>query len=383
MLAVAASVQSDTRAAVAEIAAQLGDAEPALVLVFHSPEHDGAVVAAAIDEAFPDATTAGCSSTGEMGPLGLTDGGVSAFAIGGAARAAARIIQDEAAFVFSQSQSLLGSLAAGIGRERGELGANRHVVLSFCDGLSNAEENVAASLSLAAPELPMVGGSAADDMNLVETSVFLDGVCHRASSLVLLVEPGVPFRHFAIHNFVATDRRVVVTSSDARRLVSLDGWPATRVYAELVDLEPEALEADPMLPLALDVVFGIRAGSELFLRSPMKADGNELLMHGPVYEGDVLRVMRGDRLVEGTSEAFQAQVQAMSDAGHTPAGLLLFNCGGRLNQAKCAGEVEGLASAMSPVPAAGFSTYGEQFGPLLVNHTVTGVLFGRGDVGPA
>jgi hypothetical protein len=32
------------------------------------------------------------------------------------------------------------------------------------------------------------------------------------------------------------------------------------------------------------------------------------------------------------------------------------------------------------VPVAGFSTYGEQFGPMLVNHTLTGVVFGGGEV---
>lgn len=375
MLRVAASTQTDTATAIQEIIAQLGS--PELVLVFHSPRHDAAVLASALHEAFPNATTAGCSSTGEMGPLGLTDGGISAFTLAGDAKAAGQVITDEAAFVFARSQQLLDDLAQSIGRTRRELEADRHVVLSFCDGLSNAEESVAASLSLAAPELPMVGGSAADDMLLVETTVFLDGVVHTASSLVLLVEPGVPFQHFAIHNFAATDRRVVVTQSDHRTLCALDGWPASKVYAELAGLDAQELERDPTLPSALDVVFGIQAGETLFLRSPMKADGANLLMHGPVYEGDVLRVMRGDRLVEGTSEAFEAELQGMRDGGHEPAGLLLFNCGGRLFQARRADRVDALASAMSPVPAAGFSTYGEQFGPLLVNHTVTGVLFGK------
>ncbi len=38
--------------------------------------------------------------------------------------------------------------------------------------------------------------------------------------------------------------------------------------------------------------------------------------------------------------------------------------------------VDELAQAMSPIPAAGFTTYGEQFGPLQVNHTLTGLIFG-------
>lgn len=382
MLRVAASTQPDTATALAEITEQLDGVGAGLVLVFHSPQHDGRQVAAHLRQAFPGATTAGCTSCGEIGPQGLTDGGISAFALPGA-RAAGQIIEDGAAFVFRQSQKLLDDLAQGIGRARRELSSDRHVVLSFCDGLSMAEESVAASLSLAAPELPMVGGSAADDMELVQTSVFLDGEHHAAASLVLLLEPGVAFRHFAIHHFVATERRVVVTASDARRLRSLDGWPACHVYAELAEVSRDELVAEPMLPSALDVVFGIRAGGELFLRSPMKADGEELLMHGPVYEGDVLRVMRGDRLVEVTAEAFAAELDTFRQQGEDPAGLLLFNCGGRLQEAKRRDLVGDLAAAMSPVPAAGFSTYGEQFGPLLVNHTVTGVLFGSGDVGSA
>lgn len=39
-------------------------------------------------------------------------------------------------------------------------------------------------------------------------------------------------------------------------------------------------------------------------------------------------------------------------------------------------------SAMSPVPSAGFSTQGEQYGPILVNYTLTGVAFAESPGGP-
>jgi hypothetical protein len=63
-----------------------------------------------------------------------------------------------------------------------------------------------------------------------------------------------------------------------------------------------------------------------------------------------------------------------------PAGMLLFNCGGRMWEATSGSIVDDLAGAMRPIPAAGFTTYGEQYGTLQVNHTLTGLAFGHRDV---
>jgi hypothetical protein len=68
--------------------------------------------------------------------------------------------------------------------------------------------------------------------------------------------------------------------------------------------------------------------------------------------------------------------QALAALPGQPAVMLLFNCGGRLLEAELLGQVEALHEAMCPVPSVGFTTYGEQFGPMLLNLTLTGLVLG-------
>jgi hypothetical protein len=93
-------------------------------------------------------------------------------------------------------------------------------------------------------------------------------------------------------------------------------------------------------------------------------------------EGALLYPMVGGDLVEATREGLGAAMRSVAN----PEGLLLFNCGGRLWEAQATDRVAELAAAMQPIPAAGFSTYGEQFAHVQVNNTLTGLVFGRPDV---
>ena len=371
--AVAASVLRDTGRAVEELRDTLGQGWAA-IFVFHGTHHDPAALAGALAEAFPGTTTLGCSTMGEVGPTGLTSGGLSAFAVGGQARLAVALVEDTPGFAFAQGERLMEELAGALALGREELAADRHLLLTLTDGLSGAEERVVASLSLSAPGLSLVGGSAADDLQAVQTSVFLDGRTWHSATLVALLEPNVAFRPFAVHHFEAGDRRVVVTRADpdTRVVHELDGWPAARVYEDIAELAEGSLDEDPMLPSSGAICFGIPVADGFFLRSVFRAEGNALVMRGAVADGEVLRVMHGRDLVQDTRAGLERELAELE----APAGMLLFNCGGRLLEARACEVEQELADAMGLLPCAGFSTYGEQFGPLLVNHTLTGVALG-------
>lgn len=371
--AVAASTAADTTSAVAGLRAQL-PGDWSAVFVFHGTAHDGALVADAVAAAFAGAVTLGCSTMGELGPEGLTSGGLSAFALRGPGRIAVEVVEDTPGFAFAQGEALMESLASGLDLPREELAADRHLLLTLTDGLSGAEERVVASLSLSAPGLSLVGGSAADDLALAETSVFLNGRCWPSATLVALLEPGVPFRCFAVHHFTPREQRVVVTRADpdTRVIYELNGRPAEHVYEDIAGLERGRLQQDPMLPSTISICFGIRVADSFFMRSAFRGQDGALVMRGAVSDGEVLRVMQGADLVDGTRSRLHAELADLANVS----GLLLFNCGGRLLQARADGIEADLADAMALAPAAGFSTYGEQYGPLLVNHTLTGVALG-------
>ncbi|HJN72482.1 MAG TPA: FIST N-terminal domain-containing protein [Myxococcota bacterium] len=371
--AVAASVRADTRSAVEQLRADLPGSWSA-VFVFHGTAHDSAVLAEAVAEAFVGSVTLGCTTMGEVGPLGLTSGGLCAFALGAQARLAVEVVEDTPGFVFSEGEALMEKLSAALGLQREELSAGRHLLLTLTDGLSGAEERVVAALSLSAPGLSLVGGSAGDDLRMGGTTVFLDGRAWPSATLVALIEPSVAFHPFAVHHFRPGQRRVVVTRADpdARVVHELDGWPAEHIYEDLAGLDRGALASEPMLPSAGSICFGIRVADTFFMRSPFCGSDGSLVMRGAVADGDVLQVMHGQDLVEDTRARMSRELAELDE----PAGALLFNCGGRLLAARARGLEAELADAMLFLPAAGFSTYGEQFGPLLVNHTLAGVVFG-------
>ena len=82
------------------------------------------------------------------------------------------------------------------------------------------------------------------------------------------------------------------------------------------------------------------------------------------------------KMVEETARGVR---DALAVIPGEPAALLLFSCGGRLLQARAQGVTEPFCRAMCQIPTAGFTTYGEQYGPMQVNHTLTGAVIGWPD----
>lgn len=359
------------------VAAELASALPGagLVLYFASTAHAMDRLARAVRGAFPWARTAGCSTMGEIGALGLTTGGLSAAGLGGELLVGAAMLNLRA-FHFDDGAQLVLDLSSQLGLAPSQLSPTRHVFVTLTDGLSGREEILVASLNTHAPGIPLVGGSAGDDFRMEHTWVALDGHARTEGAVVLLLEPRVPFHAFHGHHFHPTDERVVVTRADPeRRLVQeINGYSAVEVIAGILDVPEEYLREEPHEALVNNpVTLGFRVGGEVCLRTVMSLRGDDVILGGAVSEGSVLRVMAAGDLVGETASGLE---RALDGLGVPPAGQILFSCGGRLWEAESEGLLDDLAAAMTGVPTAGFTTYGEQFGPLQVNHTLTGLLLG-------
>ncbi|MCB9758924.1 MAG: FIST C-terminal domain-containing protein [Alphaproteobacteria bacterium] len=336
--------------------------------------HDPGEVARGVAARWPDSLCVGCTTMGEIGPLGLTQGGISALALPPPARAAAVFADSRVGF--ADGERLAEALAGALGHIPAALDPERHVLVTLTDGLSGAEERLVAALGLVLPRVQLIGGSAGDDFRMQRTWVHLNGEARPGAAVVTLLEPGLPMSAFAVHHYQPGERRVVVTAAEPsrRRVLELDGWPAREVMAELLEVPVETLAAHPELPAERELAFAYAIGDDLFLRSVMHVDGDALVMGGAVEEGVVLRVVHGGDLVEATRAGVQ---EALARLPGAPGGMLLFSCGGRLRAAQRKKQVEALYEAMAQAPMAGFSTYGEQFGPLQINQTLTGLAIGR------
>jgi hypothetical protein len=378
---VAATTQIQPALAARELRDQIGTEPAALVMYFAGSNHPFAELAREIHDVFGGARTVGCTTCGEVGPAGCTVGGISLLALSAPCSVGAVLVEDLSSFRFEDFERLLESLASQLGSTVETIVANaeRHAFVTLTDGLSGQEEILVASVGTYAPSVPLVGGSAADDFRFVGTRVAVDGHCAESAAAIVLLEPGVPFRAFHLHHFETTEDSVVVTDAEPERRIirRIDGRPAVETLTRLMGIGEERLRADPSGEIREHpTVFGIRAAKDVFLRSVMNLQGDALLMGGAVEEGTVLWPMNAGDMVAVTSSGITEALSHLSK----PAGMLLFNCGGRMWEATSGRIVDDLAGAMRPIPAAGFTTYGEQYGTLQVNHTLTGLAFGHRDV---
>jgi hypothetical protein len=319
----------------------------------------------------------GCTSAGEVGPAGLSQGAVVALGLSPPARGAASWLSDQGATSFALCQQAVRDCAAQLGLRPEQLDPRRHLLITLTAPFGGSEDRLLAALADAAPGIPIVGGSAGDDFAWRQTRSFRGAEVADDGGLVLLLEPGVDFRCFAIHHFAPSAERVVVTGvrEEPRRVASLNGWPAFTEYARLAGLrtpaQVEACRASGTWPLH----FGFRVRGELYVRAVMTEVDGDLLLGGAVEEGMVLTVLEEGDLIAATERGVRDALSALPG----PAGaLLLFNCGGRLLQARRDGTLPALWAAMCQVPSAGFSTYGEQYGSVQVSFTLSGVAFGVG-----
>lgn len=376
---VAASRAPTTAAAVGEVVAALRPHDPTVVMAFVGFGHDPRQVAAELAEAFPGARTFGCTSSGEIGPAGLTEGGLAAFAMTGAARAAVLWFDDLASLELDGVGRAVARLADQLGEVPSSLSPDRHLFVSLVDGVTSAGELMVAAVGDAAPGLPLVGGSAGEQVDRLEqTWTFADGVAAPGSGVLALLSPGVPFRVFALHHFDDGRERLVVTRArpDVHLIDELNGWPAVREYARVAGVSEAELRAGGVQTGALDTHLGFRVGDEVFLRGVVGVRGDALVLGGAVEEGMVLRATRPRCSLIGATE--DGLAAACADVG-APSGALLFDCVGRRLHADRDGQLDQLQTALTAVPSAGFHTFGEQFGALQVNFTLTGAVFGGGD----
>jgi hypothetical protein len=366
------STRRDTAAAAAEIVAGIRQLDSALTLVFSSPRHDPGTLARQLTRLLGAQRWIGCTTAGEISPDGFDDGTVTAMSIGGPVSWDSTLIEPLSRFTHLDGKRAIRGLCDDIDLAPSDLGGDL-LGLVLVDGLQMREEELMASLGVAAPALPIVGASASDDFAFESTVVFHDGHAHEDAALLAVIRFDVPVALLKAEHYEATQVRVVVTGAvPGQRLIhELDGHPALQRYAELVGEQADALSTSGRFLRP----FAVQLDSEHYIRSIMRAEGQSLRFACAVEEGVVLTLMRPGDLVGVTRRALDDARRAV---GGTLEAVLAFNCLGRLFEAKHHGLVDELQGVFRGLPVTGFHTYGEQFRSLHVNHTLTGFAIGGG-----
>jgi hypothetical protein len=368
----AQSFVAEARQAVREFHAALAQPEAELVIFFCSSEYDLEVLAAEMNRLFAGVQVVGCTTAGEIGPAGYRSHSLSgaSFAVGSCV-AVSEVLDHLGQFDITRGHDFAQALLQRLEGKAPQAGPDNSFALMLIDGLSVREEPVAHALQYALGKIPLIGGSAGDDLKFARTGIFCNGRFHLDSVALILITTPLPFKIFKTQHFVATDERMVVTEADpARRIVTeINGLPAAEEYARLVgvdvhDLNPLRFAASPVV-VVID-------GTD-YVRSIQKAnpDGS-LTFFCAIEEGVVLRVAHGVDLVNNLEKTFD---NIRAEIGPPQ---LVFGCDCILRNLEV--TQNGLKDMVGEIfrrnHTIGFSSYGEQFHGVHINQTLTGIAIG-------
>jgi len=369
------STKSNAQEAIFEATKHWGDGfSPDILFAFHSTTQNPHDIASSLYKRFPNTVIVGCTTAGEW--LAGQHKNNELVLLGAATpkiRWGMSIIEDLNASPEQAIKKTCDELMQQLGIEWSDLNATKHFCLSFFDGVSCREEPFIAAMSEKLGDIPLLGGSAGDDLAFKSTYVLANGKAYQNAAVFILAESKTPFYAIKHQHFVSGDADVVITKADVdKRLVyRLDGMPAAQRYAQLLGLKVDELTmqvfSDNPLIYPYENEYYVRA-----IRQVCEDDGLEFGC--AIEEGMALNLCKHqDMLVE--YDKFIAKLK--QEMGGVSL-LLICNCICRALEGKNTAINQLLAEKTSAMTdhMIGFDTYGEQWQGLHVNHTLVALALG-------
>ncbi len=347
---------------------QLGHDAWAQLLVFSHNRKDLQRICTAAVKTFAETPVHGCTTAGQIGWQGYADDDVSVV-IGLPARhfATETVRIDDLDAI--APQALIDRLV----QARTAL-ADQHMDkpngfgFLLVDGLSMREDMLAATIAPAMGSWPVFGGSAGDGTRFEQTWLAYGDALSTGSALVTFVRTSCETRVFSLNHLEPTGRRMIVTKADPERRIvkEINAEPAAREYARIVNKDPDQL--DEFTFSAHPVV--VRLGDTHHVRAIQRVnEAGELVFFAAIDEGMVLNVAEPLEIA-GHLDQELSKIKA----GRADVDIFACDCVLRRIEAEQTQATRDLSEVMARNRVVGFSTYGEQIGPLHVNHTMTGVM---------
>jgi len=366
------SQAEDTAQAASEFIAQVDQPEAAVVVFFASSNFDLKVLEKELRGKF-SAPVIGCTTAGEITPVGYCQGTLTGFSIASdELEVFPFLIPSLQTFDGAKTENLVKSIQDKLAQSRKNRAEADAFGLLLIDGLSIMEEQVVAILANAIDPVPIVGGSAGDDFKLEKTHVYYDGSFVSDAALITLFVTTLPFVPIKTQHFTATENRLVITKAapEKRIVFEVNGLPAAEEYARAVGLHVK--ELTPMVFSEYPVM--LRFGGEYYVRSIQKMnDDGSLTFFCAIDEGLVLRVAEGHNLVNNLDEALVKIREEIPDIKLT----IGFDCILRLLEVQHKKLQKDVNAIFIKNHVIGFNTYGEQYKSVHVNQTFTGIVLGE------
>jgi hypothetical protein len=359
----------DPRRAVRKLAADLRQPRTSPVAFFCSLSYDLGLLAAELAERFRGIDVIGCTTAGEITPIGYLDGSITGFSLSAeCCCAVTELIPNISELQVSQGGDVYERLAEALARRGHAIDPADTFCLMLIDGLCGNEETVLAALHRRLGAVPMLGGSAGDGLSFGRTYVYHHGRFHRDAALITLFKLNGAFRTFKHQHFTSTETRMVVTGADTagRVVTEINAEPAGVEYARIIGLPYQ--ELTPMIFAEFPVM--VRVGGDYYVRSIQKVNEDaSLSFYCAIDEGVVLTLARREDLVRKLADCF---TELRREIGR-PQLVIGFDCVLRSLEAEARQQRQVVSRLLSENNVIGFNTYGEQFNGMHLNHTLTGV----------
>lgn len=357
--------------AVKELYSQIHQPEMTAVFIFASSKYNLSKLGNELKQAFK-VPVIGCTTSGEITPDGYREGTLTGFSITSEKlKVLTYNINPLNNLDTSQIMEIGKSVKQVLAEEKNKDANTKAFGFFLIDGLSVMEEIVIANLYSALGNIPLIGGSAGDDISFKKTCIYSDGQFISNMATVTVIITSLPFETFKMQHFTPTDKKLVITQAipGIRVVKEINGKPAAWEYARLIGLEIDELE--PMVFSKYPVM--LKIGGEYYVRSIQKTnDDGSLTFFCAIDEGLVLTLSKGSDLVSHLESSLADISQKV------PNPQLIIGCECILRRLEVIEKdlTSDVSNIMKRHNVVGFHTYGEQYNSIHVNQTLTGVIIG-------
>ncbi|WP_237028927.1 FIST N-terminal domain-containing protein [Phaeobacter porticola] len=348
----------------AEMLAPLDELE--LVILFVSPLADIDTLSANAARQLAPAQVVGCTTAGEIGSNGYTDGEIVAIGLP-RSHFCARVLRIDDLDHYDGQQQIDQIIRNRNDMARETPDWTSEFAFLLVDGLSVKEDALTADLAPGLGPVPLFGGSAGDGTDFGATYVLCNGIARRNAAVLLQIRSNCPIKVFNTDHLVPSTQRMVVTGANpARRLVhEINAEPAAREYARLLGKDPEQLTSFTFAAHPLVV----RIGGQHHVRAIQQvAENGDLVFFSAIDEGVVLTLAEPLDMIAHLDHALTGL-----SAQQTPDVILACDCLLRRMEAQQKQLTPQISALLAAHRTVGFCTYGEQVNSIHVNQTLTGV----------
>lgn len=361
------SVPADHPDAAAVLARQLGEGPFSRILLFLSPATEIDHLMQGLSAFFDPRILIGCTTAGEITQQGYSEGEIVALGLMGSHFQTDCLVIPDLAVI--DGQGLIGEMIRrrAVMADRTPRWGSEFAFL-MVDGLSLREDALTTAIAPGLGNLPLFGGSAGDGIRFQATRIIWQGKALSNAAVLMLVRTRCRVQVFRVDHLVPTDVRMVVTEAEpSRRIVrQINAEPAAREYARLLGKDPAQLTTFTFA--AHPVV--VRLGGGHHVRAIQQVDENgDLIFFSAIDEGLVLTLAEPQDL----AAHLERELSSLTTSGQAPAAILACDCILRRMEALEKQKTGAISEVMRKHRVVGFSTYGEQWNSMHVNHTMTGV----------